>query len=67
MIFIQDKDAVISVRGKPKYVVLEKKRYDELQKIELDMLYLEALNDIKNGNVKVVSAVEHLVEIENGL
>ncbi|MDM8564323.1 type II toxin-antitoxin system prevent-host-death family antitoxin [Candidatus Halobeggiatoa sp. HSG11] len=31
-VLTQYKDAIISVRGKPKYVVLEKKRYDELQK-----------------------------------
>ncbi len=59
------KDAVISVRGKPKYIVLEKRYMMNYKKIELDMLYLEALNNIKNGNAKAVSAAEHLAKMKS--
>ena len=47
-------DDIISVRGKKKYTVINyEEKYREYQ---LDRAYEEMMEDIKNGNYKVVSA-----------
>ncbi len=42
-------EVVISVRGKQKYVVLDIEKYKELRNNELELAYLEARKDIKEG------------------
>jgi len=42
-------EAVITVRGRPKYVVMTMEHYDYLRECELDAALLEAKRDIAEG------------------
>ena len=53
-------EAIISFRGKPKYIVIDFERYDRLRELELDRDYAEAMKDIKNGDYKTISTDEEL-------
>ena len=55
---------VISLRGKKKYVVMNIDRYKESRAKELDMAYLSAMEDIKNGDYEVLDAQEHLDRLD---
>jgi hypothetical protein len=58
---IQENDeAIISFRGKPKYIVVDFKKYDELRTLELDKIYLETMQEIQDGKYKTISADEHI-------
>ena len=56
----ENDEAIISFRGKPKYIVLDFERYDRLRELELDRDYLETMQDIKKGNYKTISSDEEL-------
>jgi hypothetical protein len=61
---IQENDeAIISFRGKPKYIVVDFKKYDELRTLELDKIYLETMQEIQDGKYKTISADEHIAEV----
>jgi len=58
---LKDNDeAIISFRGKPKYIVIDFERYDRLRELELDRDYLETMKDIENGNFTTISSDEEL-------
>ncbi len=62
--FLQKSDEVIiNVRGKDKYVVLDIERYKRFREHELDLAYMQMMQDIKEGDYKVQSAKEHIDEI----
>ncbi|MDP3301987.1 MAG: type II toxin-antitoxin system prevent-host-death family antitoxin [Sulfuricurvum sp.] len=56
-------ELVINVRGKNKFVVLDIDRYKELRANELDLAYIQTMQDIKNGNYKSQTAKEHIAEL----
>ncbi len=56
----ENDEAIISFRGKPKYIVIDFERYDRLRELELDRDYLETMKDIENGNYKTISSDEEL-------
>lgn len=60
-------EVIISVRGKNKYVVIDIERYEALQALELDNAYKETLEDIEAGKYQIVSADEHLKELQEVL
>lgn len=60
-------ELVINVRGKEKFVVLDIERYKEFRANELDLAYLKAMEDIKDGNYKKQTAKEHLEELKDEL
>jgi prevent-host-death family protein len=60
-------EAFISVRGEPKFVVMRAEEYEKLKSYELDIAYMEAMRDIKNGDFKSLSADEHIKELKNAL
>lgn len=60
-------ELVINVRGKNKFVVLDIDRYKELRANELDLAYIQTMQDIKNGNYKSQTAKEHITELTNEL
>jgi len=60
-------ELTINVRGKNKYVVMDIERYRELMALELDSLYAKAMEDIKHGRYKTMTAEEHLRELANEL
>ena len=59
----QDGEAVITVRGKRKYVVLDFSTYNKLREYELDMALQEARSDIANGNYNTESVDEHMKRV----
>jgi prevent-host-death family protein len=65
---LKDTDKVfISVRGKSEYVVMHVEDYEKLKSYELDIAYMKAMKDIKNGDFKSVSADEHIKEFKDAL
>ena len=60
-------ELIINVRGKDKYVVLDIERYKEFRAKELDLAYMQTMQDIEKGNFKAQSAKEHIAELENEL
>ncbi len=63
----ENHEAIISYRGKPQYVVIDFKKFEELRAFELDKAYLETMEDIKQGRYKTLSADEHIEELLNEL
>lgn len=60
-------EAFISVRGKKEYVVLKSEDYEKLKSYELDIAYLEAMKDLKEGAYSVQSADEHIRGLKDAL
>ena len=58
-------EAIITVRGKQKYVVMTMEEYNNLREYELDAAIIEAELDIKKGKIKKGSVEEHIKRIEN--
>ncbi len=56
----KDGEAVITVRGKSKYVVLDFNTYNRLREYELEMAVQESRKDIASGNYKTESVAEHM-------
>ncbi len=59
----QDGEAIITVRGERKYVVLDFKTYNKLREYELDIALQEARNDIADGNYNTESVDEHMKRV----
>ncbi len=63
--------AILSYRGKPKYVIIEVNEYERLRDLELMWAYLKAEEDIAKGNVEIVKTDEelenHLNELKNSI
>lgn len=55
-------EAVITFRGKPKYIVLDIEEYDRIRALELDLLYLQAKEEIKSGKAMRISTQEESEE-----
>ena len=53
-------EAVITVRGERKYVVLDFSTYNKLREFELDIALQEAREDIAKGNCNTDSVDEHM-------
>lgn len=60
-------EIIINVRGKNKYVVLDMERYNEFRQNELDLAYMKAMQEIKQGKYKVQTASEHVKELADVL
>ncbi|MCD8544586.1 type II toxin-antitoxin system prevent-host-death family antitoxin [Sulfurospirillum sp. hDNRA2] len=60
-------EVIINVRGKNKYVVIDIERYKNLRTLELDRLYEETMQEIKEGRFKTQSVEEHLSELQGAL
>ena len=56
-------ELIINVRGKNKYVVLDIERYKAFRESELDIAYMKAMQDIKEGKYKKQTAQEHIDEL----
>ncbi|WP_281951899.1 hypothetical protein [Nitrosophilus kaiyonis] len=65
---LQAKDeAVITFRGKPKYIVLDFERYEQIRAAELDAAYQDLMEKKRAGKVHVSNADELMKRIENEL
>jgi len=60
-------EAVITVRGEKKFVVMDINHYNYLRECELEAAVLEARADLKDGKVVVESVAEHIARISDGL
>lgn len=58
-------EAIISVRGKDKYVVLTIDEYNHLRDCELEAALNESRKDYENGNYTTGSVEEHINRITN--
>jgi PHD/YefM family antitoxin component YafN of YafNO toxin-antitoxin module len=58
-------EAVITVRGKQKYVVMTIEEYNKLREYELAGAIIEAKDDIKKGKFKKGSVEDHIKRIEH--
>jgi len=56
-------EAIITVRGEQKYVVINMAQYDKLREYELDIALLEARADIAEGRVRRESVDEHMKRV----
>lgn len=59
----QDSEAIITVRGKNRFVVLSIEAYNHLREYELEAAINESLNDIKAGKVYDESIDDHMKRI----
>lgn len=60
-------ELIINVRGKDKFVVLDIQRYKELRANELDLAYIQTMQDIENKKYKTQTAKEHIQDLINDL
>lgn len=58
-----DREAMITVRGKQKYVVMKIDDYQQLREAELEAAFLESRQDIEAGRSKTQSVEAHVSEI----
>jgi len=56
-------EAVISVRGKSKYVILDTETYEHLRECELEVALLETRKAIEAGDFVEETAEEHIARI----
>ena len=60
----QQTEALVSVRGKDKYVVMEVAQYHYLRECELDAALAQSQADIAAGRYVVESAQQHMERVE---
>mgnify|MGYP002639621362 FL=1 len=60
-------ELIINVRGKDKFAVIDIERYKELRANELDLAYIQTMQDIDNGKYKTQTAKEHIQDLMNEL
>jgi prevent-host-death family protein len=56
-------EAMITVRGKEKYVVMRVEDYQNLREAELDAALWESRQDVENKAYKTQSIAEHIQEL----
>ena len=59
-------EAVITVRGVEKFVVMSMNHYNKLREYELEAALMESKRDIETGNYIEESIDEHIKRITNG-
>ena len=58
-----DDEAIITVRGKDKYVIIDMNKYNRFRDYELEIALLEARADVTKGRVKRESVAAHMKQI----
>ena len=56
-------EAIITVRGKDTYVIIDMSKYSKLRDYELEIALLEARADVAEGRVKRESVAAHVKRI----
>ena len=56
-------EAIVSVRGKEEYVIMNTERYNHLRECELDVALMETRKAIESGDFVEESAKEHIARI----
>lgn len=63
----QDDEAIISVRGKSKYVVMNLEHYNYLRECELEAALIQTRKELTEGKAKTLTADEHIKALHNDL
>ena len=63
----ENPEAIITVRGKSRYVVMDIEHYQYLRECELEAALLEAREDVKAGKVVTESVADHIKRLTDGL
>ena len=63
----EHEEAIISVRGRDKYVVMDLEKYAKLREYELEVALLEAKADIEAGRYSTVSIADHMRQVTGEL
>ncbi|MCF6224743.1 MAG: type II toxin-antitoxin system Phd/YefM family antitoxin [Xanthomonadales bacterium] len=58
-------EAVITVRGKERFVVINLEKYNKIREYELEIAVFEAKADISAGRVHQESVDEHMQRVSN--
>ena len=58
-----DDEAIITVRGKDKYVIIDIEKYNRLREHELEIALLETRADLAKGRVKRESVAAHMKRV----
>lgn len=61
----EQNEAIITVRGKSKYVVLSMEEYNYLRECELEAALIESKKDLENKNFNIGNIEEHMRRIED--
>ena len=56
-------EMVISVRGKPRFVVLEMDRYEQLREVEIEVAWQQVREDLCLGDFVKETAEEHRIRL----
>jgi len=62
----EDSEAIITVRGKNRYVVMDIEKYNHLRECELETALAESRHDLKNGRYVEESVEDHIKRITIG-
>ncbi len=63
----EHEEAVISVRGRPRYVVMDLDRYDRLREAEIHAAWQEARAAVKKGDYVTETAKEHIARLKRAV
>jgi hypothetical protein len=63
----EEPEAIITVRGKNRYVVMDLEHYRYLRECELEAALLEARQDVEEGRTVTESVVEHIKRLTDGV
>lgn len=63
----EEQEAVITVRGERKYVVMDMEAYNHLRECELEAALLESRQDLEKGAFVTESAADHIRRITDDL
>ena len=65
---LQDaQEVIISVRGKPRYVVMDIAHFDYLRECELEAAWAESRADVAAGRYRRESAEDHIARLKTEL
>ena len=59
-------EAIITVRGKVKFVVLPIEKYNELRELELEAALIESKKEVAEGKFNIESVEDHIKRIARG-
>lgn len=64
-VLAQQPEAIISVRGKERFVVMDIAHYHHLRECELEAALLQSRADVRAGHAVQESAAEHMVRLDH--
>ena len=56
-------EVIISVRGRPRYVVMDIETYERLRESEIEAAWMQARREMEEGKARVETADEHMARV----